>query len=192
MPCCCATGCQLSAREPAHDDLSNRLPLPSTLVLAAGQVANTRQPAHGRSHSQARTTESLGDDRAVVRNGHASHRQSVATSSAPQIARIRESLSRPSRSTSVEGMVGVRGCVGRVDLGCTVAAEERGERLVDEFGIACHRARLACMFEKPLIDRRAQTRSCHATTMPLLCHMHNGRAASRVPEQKHEPSTTLG
>jgi hypothetical protein len=101
MPCCCATGRRLSAREPAHDDSSNdRLPLPSTFVLAAGQVANTRQPAHGRSHSQARTTESLGDDRAVVRNGHASHRQSIATSSAPQIARIRESLSRPSRSTS--------------------------------------------------------------------------------------------
>ncbi len=76
--------------------------------------------------------------------------------------------------------------VGRIYLSGAVIRQKRSERLVEQGCIGQHRQRVACISQELLVDGRANTGSCHATSMPYQCHRFNGHAF-KVGTLPHRP-----
>jgi hypothetical protein len=82
------------------------------------------------------------------------------------------SQSRDGRITGEHNNIGllervlVVGRICSIDLGCTMAVQERRERLVEDRGIGQWRKRLPGALQELLANRRAHPRSRHANIVP--------------------------
>jgi len=66
----------------------------------------------------------------------------------------------------IDRMGPVRSFVGSVDLGRSVAPQQSGQRVVDEFSIGGSSVETASVIEERAIDGRTDSSARHATIMP--------------------------